>query len=136
MPFAYAHRKGNDFSTQWICEILDVNIYISNAKTSDIHLRFYSSNTSLVVLYHMHLPISTSHARFHVLLQINNVYNIRHNGISQTMLKPRSPKKHAIMCLVYLSNIFFDKESNAITTWSQVKYCSIDNKMFIKKKNC
>lgn len=28
MPYAYEHVEGKSFAIQWICELLDVNIYI------------------------------------------------------------------------------------------------------------
>jgi len=79
MPYAYGYIEGKGFTIQWICELLDVKIYIWNTEMKDISLRFYSSNTCSKLLYLMHLPISTSHVHYHALLQIQNVENINHD---------------------------------------------------------
>lgn len=69
MPYAYGCIEGKGFAIQWICELLDVNIFIWNIETKDIFLRFYSSNTCSRVLHLMNVPIATSHAH---LTNLNN----------------------------------------------------------------
>lgn len=41
MSYAYGHIEGKCFAIQWICELLDVNIYTWNIETKDIFLIFY-----------------------------------------------------------------------------------------------
>ncbi len=75
MPYAYGHIEGKGFEIQWICELLDVNIYIWNTETRYIFLRFHSSSTCSKALYLMRVSISTSHAHL-----TNDLTNLDRNN--------------------------------------------------------
>lgn len=131
---AYRHIVGKGFAIQWICELLDVNIYIWNRETKDISTRLYSSNTCSKALYLMHLPISKSHAHFHPLLQIHNVENINPNNKIPQLLQRIMEREtcNSISSVPY--KYLVRKESSFTRSCTQLNHLSIDHKIWRKRK--
>ena len=53
IPYEHGHIEGSYFAIQWICEILDLNIYLWSIESQTIDIKFHATNASSKVLYLM-----------------------------------------------------------------------------------
>ena len=68
-PFNIGHVEGNQFTIQWLCPLLDINIFLWIIILHNILSRFYSTKRSTTTIYLLKHQIDTTHSHFHPLPQ-------------------------------------------------------------------
>ena len=67
MPYEHGNIEGSDFAIQWLCEILNLNIYLWIIEAKSIDMKFHAKNPLSKLLYLMHCLFGPSHGHFQLL---------------------------------------------------------------------
>ena len=78
-PFILGQIEGDQFAIKWLCELLNIDIFLWNTKLQKVDLRFHATNGSSKVVYLMRQEINRFHSHYQLLLETTS---------AQTLLLP------------------------------------------------